>query len=377
MSRQRFTNIYYLGIKELRSLGRDPVLVLLIIWAFSFGIYSVATGESQELHNAPIAIVDEDHSMLSQRIINAFYGPYFKTPDIIRVADIDPGLDSGLYTFVLDIPPDFERDVRSGRQPELQINVDATRMSQAFIGAGYIENIVTGEINEFMLRYRAATELPIGLATRIRFNPTLNGSWFGGVMEIINQITMLSVILTGAALIREREHGTLEHLLVMPLRPMEIMLSKVWAMALVVLVAAALSLRFVVQTLLEMPIAGSVPLFLFGAMLHLFSTTSLGILLGTVARTMPQLGLLVILIIISLQMLSGSNTPYESMPETVQTLMLLAPTTHFVSFAQAILFRGAGLDIVWPSFLAVIASGTLFFLIALALFRRTVTLKQM
>lgn len=196
-------------------------------------------------------------------------------------------------------------------------------------------------------------------------------------MEIINHITMLSVILTGAVLIREREHGTLEHLLVMPLRPVEIMLSKVWAMGLVVLVAAALSLRFVVQELLEMPITGSVPLFLFGATLHLFSTTSLGILLGTVARTMPQLGLLVILIIISLQMLSGSNTPYESMPETVQTLMLLAPTTHFVSFAQAILFRGAGHDIVWPSFHAIIASGTLFFLIALALFRRTVTLTQM
>lgn len=151
------------------------------------------------------------------------------------------------------------------------------------------------------------------------------------------------------------------------------MLSKVWAVG---LVAAGLSLRFVVQELLAMPIAGSVPLFLFGAMLHLVATTSLWILLGTVARTMPQLGLLVILIIITLQMLSGSNTPYESMPETVQTLMLFAPTTHFVSFAQAILFRGAGLDVVWPSFLAVIVSGTVFFLIALALFRRTVTLTQ-
>lgn len=125
-----------------------------------------------------------------------------------------------------------------------------------------------------------------------------------------------------------------------------------------------------------MPIAGSVPLFLFGAMLYLFSTTSLGILLGTVARTMPQLGLLVILIIISLQMLSGSNTPYESMPESVQTLMLLAPTTHFVSFAQAILFRGADLGVVWPSFLAVVASGSVFFFLALMLFRRSVTMTQ-
>lgn len=376
MSTQGLSNIYHLGIKELRSLGRDPVLTLLIIWAFSFGVYSVATGESQELHNAPIAIIDEDHSALSQRIINAFYGPYFKLPDILSHDEVDPGLDSGRYSFVLNIPPDFERDVKVGRQPDMQINVDATRMSQAFIGAGYIENIVTGEINEFMLGYRAQGDPPIRLITRVAFNPSLNSTWFGGVMEIINNITMLSVILSGAALIREREHGTLEHLLTMPLRPVEILLSKVWAMGLVVLVAAALSLRVVIQELLQMPIAGSVLLFLFGAMLHLFATTSLGILLGTIARTMPQLGLLVILIIISLQMLSGSSTPFESMPEAVQSLMLFAPTTHFVSFAQAILFRGAGFDVVWPSFLAVMISGLVFFLIALVLFRKSVTLTQ-
>ena len=189
------------------------------------------------------------------------------------------------------------------------------------------------------MRHRAETELPIGLTTRIRFNPTLNSIWFGGVMELINNVAMLSVILTGAALIREREHGTLEHLLVMP-------------------------------------IASSVPLFLFGAVLLLFSTTSLGILLGTVARSMPQLGLLVILVVLSLQMLSGSYTPYESMPETVQAVMLFSPTTHFVSIAQAILFRGAGFDVVWPEFVAVISSGVVFFLIALALFRRSVTVSQ-
>ena len=226
------------------------------------------------------------------------------------------------------------------------------------------------------MRHRAETELPIGLTTRIRFNPTLNSIWFGGVMELINNVAMLSVILTGAALIREREHGTLEHLLVMPLRPVEIMLAKVWAMGLVVLIASALSLRLVVQEVLAMPIAGSVPLFLFGAVLLLFSTTSLGILLGTVARSMPQLGLLVILVVLSLQMLSGSYTPYESMPETVQAVMLFSPTTHFVSIAQAILFRGAGFDVVWPEFVAVISSGVVFFLIALALFRRSVTVSQ-
>ena len=269
---QRIINIYRLGIKELRSLWHDKVLLFFVIWVFSGGIYSVATGTSLELHNAPIAIVDEDRSPLSERIINAFYGPYFKTPERITVAAIDPGMDSGQYTFVIDIPPDFQRDVLAGRQPEIQVNIDATRMSQAFIGDGYIENIVSGEINEFIRGYRADTKLPIQLAVRVKFNPNLTSTWFGSVMELINNVTMLGIILTGAALIREREHGTLEHLLVMPLTPFEIMTAKVWANGLVVLSAAALSLILVVQGLLQVPIAGSVPLFLIGTALHLFST---------------------------------------------------------------------------------------------------------
>jgi ABC-2 type transport system permease protein len=190
-------------------------------------------------------------------------------------------------------------------------------------------------------------------------------------MEISNMVTMLSIVLSGAALIRERERGTLEHLLVMPLTSLEIMLSKVWAMGLVVLLAAGLSLRFVVQGVLEMPIAGSVPLYMLGMALLLFSTTSLGIFLGTVARTMPQLGLLIILVFMPLQLLSGGSTPYESMPQIVQSLMLAAPTTHFVSIAQAILYRGAGFDVVWPAFLALAGIGLVFFIAALLLFRKS------
>jgi len=373
---RRLTNIFHLGIKELRSLYRDPVMFIFIIFSFTVMIYLAGKGVSMELHNAPIAVVDEDHSPLSQRITSAFYGPSFKTPDMIDIAEVDAVMDAGIYTFVLDIPPNFQRDILAGKHPEIQVNVDATQMSQAFIGAGYIQNITQGEITEFMQGHRADTILPIKLITRMRFNPSLTSAWFGGVMELINIITLLSIILTGAALIREREHGTLEHLLVMPLTPFDIMLSKVWAMGLVVLVAAALSLNFMIEGVLKMPIAGSVPLFLLGTAIFLFSTTSLGILLGTIARTMPQLGLLMILIIMPLQMLSGGSTPYESMPEFVQVTMQFAPTSHFVRIAQAILYRGAGLDVVWPDLVANIVIGMVFFFGALALFRKSLATVQ-
>ena len=368
----RFANIYRLGIKELWSLARDPMMLVLIAYTFTYSIYVAATAMPDTLHNAAIAIVDEDGSQLSARIVSAFEPPRFRTPQLVSLSEMDHGMDAGDYTFVLDIPPDFQRDVLAGKQPVAQLNVDATRMSQAFTGSTYIQEIVAAEVTEFVKRYRAETVLPVDLAPRMRFNPNLMQAWFGALMELINNVTMLSIILTGAALIREREHGTVEHLLVMPVTPAEIMLAKVWSMALVVLGAATFSIVFIVQGALQVPIEGSVAVFLFGAALHLFATTALGIYLATLARSMPQFGMLLILVLIPLEMLSGGVTPRESMPWLVQTIMLAAPTTHFTELSQAILYRGAGFEVVWKPFLNILVIGTVFFSFALARFRKTI-----
>jgi ABC-2 type transport system permease protein len=368
----RVANIFNLGVKELRSLARDPIMVALIVYAFTFSIYAAATAMPETLNRAAIGIVDEDRSPLSARIVDAFYPPYFLPPAMITQAEMDARMDSGTDTFALDIPPEFQRDLLAGRTPTIQLNVDATRMTQAFTGSGYIQTIISGEVLAFAQRYRAVAAAPVELVERMRFNAELNKSWFGAVMEVINSVTMLAIVLTGAALIREREHGTIEHLLVMPVTPFEIMTGKVWAMGLVVLVACAFSLAVVVQGLLAVPIEGSVALFLAGATLHLFATTSMGIFLGTIARSMPQFGLLLILVLLPLEMLSGGTTPRESMPAIVQFVMLAAPTTHFVMLAQAILYRGAGLAVVWPQFIALAVIGSALFGYALARFRTTI-----
>ena len=370
--RRHLLNIYRLGIKELWSLLRDPTMLVLIVYVFTVGVYTAATAMPDTLHNAPIAIVDEDNSPLSQRIISAFYPPQFNPPLLITPHEMDRGMDAGRYTFVLNIPPNFQRDVLAGRTAEVQLNVDATRMSQAFSGNAYVQQIVMAEVSEFSQRYRGSQALPVELALCMRFNPVQEKTWFGSFMKVINNVTMLSIILTGAALIREREHGTIEHLLVMPVTPTEIMLAKVWSMALVVLLAASVSLLLVVQGLLRVPMGGSMALFLAGASLHLFATTSMGIFMATLARSMPQFGLLLVLTLIPLQLLSGGTTPRESMPALVQDLMLAAPTTHFVELGQAILYRGAGIDVVWPQFLALLGIGAVFFAVALGRFRRTI-----
>ncbi len=370
---RHLANIYRLGVKELWSLARDPMMLVLIVVSFTLMIYTAATAVPETLHNAPIAVVDEDQSPLSARIVSAFYPPHFTPPQLVTPAQADANMDAGRQTFTVNIPPNFQRDVLAGRPAQIQLNVDATRMSQAFTGSSYIQQIITDEINEFVRRYRAPTELPVEVAVRMRFNPNLTQSWFGALMEIINNVTMLSIILTGAALIREREHGTIEHLLVMPVTPTEIMVAKVWSMGLVVLASAGLSLTFVVRGLLHVPIEGSVALFLAGVALHLFATTSMGIFMATLARSMPQFGMLLVLVLLPLQMLSGGTTPRESMPAFVQNIMLAAPTTHFVELGQAILYRGAGISVVWQPFLALALIGAVLFALSLARFRKTLS----
>jgi ABC-2 type transport system permease protein len=363
-------NVWNLGIKELRGLLRDPIMLALIVYSFSISIYTSANSSPEALANAAISIVDEDQSQLSSRIISAFYPPWFVQPKMITTTEMDSRMDRGLDTFALDIPPNFERDVLAGKSPAIQLNVDATRMSQAFTGSSYIQQIVTGEVSEYVASHRAVSSLPVGLALRARYNPSLDPRWFGAITSVVQAITMLSLILTGAALIREKEHGTVEHLLAMPVTAGEIMLSKIWSMGAVVLLGSTFALVVVVQWLMKVPVHGSVLLFLAGSILMLFAMTALGIFMATIAGTMPQFALLTMLVIFPLQVLSGAMTPRESMPEIIQTIMLAAPNTHFIILSQGILFRGAGLEIVWPQFLALLVIGVVLFWFALQRFRK-------
>jgi ABC-2 type transport system permease protein len=224
----------------------------------------------------------------------------------------------------------------------------------------------------FLQHGEGTTELPMNLVIRTEFNPNHKSEWFNGIMAVINDITMLAVILTGSALIREREHGTVEHLLVMPVRPTEIMLAKVWANGLVIVLAAALSLWLVNHWLLQVPLAGSLLLFLAGTVIYQFAVGSLGILLATFTTTQGQFGLFTIPVLIILNLLSGSTTPLESMPNWLQHAVQFTPTTQFVAFAQAVLYRGAGLEIVWPQLAALAAITIVFFGVSLVRFRSAI-----
>jgi ABC-2 type transport system permease protein len=369
-------NIFWLGTKELRTVLGDLFVVGLIVYSFSIDVFLQATAISESVNNASIAVVDEDHSALSRGIANALYPPYFKEPELISADEVDEAMDQDRFMFVVTIPPKFEQDVRLSRQPSVQIDIDATAVTQASLGNSYIQSIVNKEVNHFVNRSDATTSYPVTLVARRAFNPNGTGMWFGAINALLNQITMLTIILTGAALLREREHGTIEHLLVMPLTSFQIALSKVWANGLIILVAFSVSMLFIVESLLDVPITGSRWLLLSGTTIYLFTAAAIGIFLGTIARTMAQFALLLMMVIIPMMLLSGGLTPIESQPEIIQPVTWFLPSRHYMAFAQAVVFRGADISIVWPQLLAITGLGSVFFAASLALFRKSIATEK-
>lgn len=369
-------NILWLGLKEIVSLLSDVVMVIFLCYAFTMAIYVQATGTSTQVNNASIAFVDEDGSALSKELFNAFLPPYFQNPQYIEAREVEDAMDKGQFMFVVAIPTRFESDLRAGRNPDVQVNVDATAMKQAGIGADYIKKIINQRISTFLRRTDEKASEPVNLVVRRMFNPNGISAWFTSVVAIINQVTLLTVVLTGAAVIREREHGTLEHLLVMPLSAFEIAMAKVWANGMVILIATGFSLFLIVKTVLQVPFAGSIPLWFCGVVLYLFFTTALGIFLGTISRSMAQFALLIVLVIVLMQLISGGTAPIESQPRWLQYITFFLPSRHFVSFSQVIIYRGGGLSAVWLQFLMVTAIGLGFFVYSLVLFRKSIAVTK-
>ena len=364
-------NILALSAKELRSLFSDTVLVVLIVFAFTALVHSAATGINNDVNNASVGVIDADQSVLSHRILDALQQPHFQKPVPVQREEVEELLDKGKLMFVLEFPPNFQRDVEMGREPKVQLLTDATNMAQAGLGQSYIGHIFQNELVDFLKQKDLIDEMtPVKSVATLVFNPNATDMWPAAVKEVNNMITMITLVLVGAAVIRERERGTIEHLLVMPVKSTEIVLAKVIANGLVICTIALLSMRFMVGGLLQVPLLGSLTLFALGAGLFMFSIASLAVMLATLAPTMPQYSLLMMPVYIIALMFSGSSSPRSNMPETAQWISEYWPTTQFMTFAQNILLRGAGFEVVWPQMVAMTISGALFLGFALLRFRK-------
>ncbi len=358
-------HIFVLGIKEFKSFFTDKVFVIFVRWSFTLNIIVQAKAGNMDIKNASIAVVNEDNSTLSRNIIMALREPYFKKPQNITFSEINDAMDFGKYTFIVVIPEHFEADLLAGKTSEIQLNIDATVMSQAYIGSGYIKQIINDEITNFLEVSDTSNKFStFDQVIRVKYNPNMVSEWFMAVAQIMTMGTMLSMMLPAVALVREKESGTIEHLLVMPLTPQEIMLSKIWSNTLIILTFAIMSMFVVVKGYFNVEVQGSLILFFIGFILFQFNVTSLGIAVSTFANNTAQLALLIILVMMPMTFLSGMYTPMESMAPILQRIMFLSPLKHCMDFSFAVVFRGATFNEIWQPMLWMLGMGICLFILS-------------
>lgn len=365
-----FKNVITLSFKELQSLLSDKVMLGIIVVIFSVAIIAISKGLSMDVKNATVAIVDEDHSALTTRLSDALLPPYFKPPVQFRTkAAAEAAMNEGQFIFLINFPPHLERDIERQRHPQIQVIADATAMSQAGVGFIYIERIFSQEVAQFFHQPTSESLLDFTPITNVWFNANTNSMWYLAVMNVATFVFLLAMLLVGAAVIRERERGTIEHLLVMPVSASEIAAAKIFTNSLAIAIAALLSLILVVHLFLGVPINGSIGLWFFGTLIFLFTAAGLGVLLATIAPTMPQFALLMLPLYIVLRLISGGETPLESMPLWLQQVTAFSPMTQYVVFTNDVLFRHATLFLVQSKLWEMAATGAVFIAIALYFFR--------
>lgn len=355
--------------KELLQLFRDPVLLIFVLYAFSADIYNAASGVSFQLNNAALVLSDMDRSAASRELAGRFMPPEFRwTGTISHAAQGQRLLDDGKAMAVLDIPPGFGAALARGEKAAVQLQIDASNSVQGFLASVDATQIVArfgleqiaGQWGINPGGGNAARDLPmIRSHTRVWFNPNQNDAWFMGISELLNVVTLFSMLLPAAAMVREKERGTIEQLLVSPLSPMQIMVPKMIAMVAVILAGTALGLFGMLIPVFSIPVNGSLLLFFALTTLYVSTLAGIGILIATVTRNMAQAGMMVILILAPMMFLSGAWTPPEAMPAVMRFGMYVSPLYYYINASYGILMKGAGIVVLWPMFLGIFCIGVL------------------
>lgn len=363
-------------VKEVRQLLRDPVLLSFMAFVFTVNIYLQGSSVSMQLNRAPMVVQDSDHSAASRELIYRFRPPYFRLDGEVDSSREAIGLlDRGKAMVTLDIPPRFQESLLNGEFAAVQLQVDATHPMPGFLASSYAARIV----GQFSLEWGLAREglsggslegLPLVIDDqRVWFNPNQKDTWFMPISELLEGITLFAILLPAAAMVREKERGTVEQLLVSPLTPFQIMFPKVIAMTAVILLGVSVSLLAVLGLAFQVPMQGSLPLFYVVTTLYVFTNAGLGLFVATVARNLAQVGLLSLLILGPILLLSGLWTPPEAMPIWMRWATMASPLRHYIDASYGILLKGAGLDLLWDSVLAIGVLGVLIFSFGMRRFR--------
>lgn len=363
--------------KETLHLIRDKALLFILLWAFTGAVYTSGSGFSMEVRNFPTIVYDMSKSSYSRELVSRFQKPYFK---IIAYVESDKELidylDSGRASMALVIPPDFKRKIEKGRA-KIQVIIDGTMSMSATVAAAYVAEITYDYSIEILERRMGITgrffnQLPVIEAkTRVEFNPNTLTSWFMSMLEYFNMITMVSLLVTAAAMVREREQGTIEQLLVTPVRTWEIFIAKIIPTILAIAILSPLSIYGILKGVFNVPLRGSLLLFYPVMLFYAFTMSSLGLAISTVAKNLAQTMMLMLVILIPMLFLSGAWTPPESMHPLMQYLSLISPMRYFIDFGFSVLFKGNGIKYVWHDILGILLIGAVLFSFSVYRFRKS------
>jgi ABC-2 type transport system permease protein len=364
--------------KEFSQLLRDVPMLLILTWAFTGAVYTGGHGIATELSKYPIMVYDLAQSPASRELVSRFRPPYFKLVGYAwSDAEVVAALDRGRANLAVVIPPDFERRAREGGA-RFQVISDGSQSMMATIAGGHIAGIAVDYSVERLERRLsagglAATRVPqVETRPRAEYNPNLAQTWFSSLLEVFNQTTMIAMLLAAAAMVREREHGTLEHLLVSPLRPRELFAAKLVPVVTLVPLANVASVLAIVHGAFATPIRGSLALFYVVTVVYVFAMASLGLGIAVLARNLGQAMMMLLLILYPMTLLSGAFTPPESQGAVMRTVGLLSPVRHYVDFGYQVLFKGNGLVYVWQDVAGILALGVAIFLLSARRFTRLV-----
>ncbi|CBK39822.1 ABC transport system, permease component [Nitrospira defluvii] len=362
--------------KEILQLSRDVPLLLFLLYSFSLSVVVSGAGITMQLTNAELLVHDADHSHSSRELIHRFQLPYFSFAG--EISDPREGLrqlDQGRVMLLLEIPPRFHEALMSGERTAVQVLVDTTNAPQGLSAAGYSVRIAglfgseTGLASAGLSGAEAAMPR-VSSAHRVWFNPTQDERWFQSIAHVLRMTTIFAVLLPAAALVREKERGTVEQLLVSPLSPFQIMFAKVLAMSGVILIALSLALYGVLHPVFHVPMKGSTGLFFLLTTLHVFTTAGFGLVAATIAKNQAQVGMMTLFVVGPMLLLSGITSPYESMPKWVQTVMTFSPLRYYIDITYGVMLKGAGLDLLWKPVGAMLLLGGALFGFGMWRFRR-------
>ncbi|GJM45473.1 MAG: transport permease protein [Gemmatimonadota bacterium] len=365
-----FERVYEMVRKEFLQVRRDPrlrgvILVAPVIQLVVFG-YAVST----DVRMTATVVVDHDRTRASRELIEAFTSSgYFHVEERARrPADIMNALDAGDAVLGIEIPAGFSSDLESGVGAGVQLLFDGTNSNVASIAQGYAERIV----QDYGAK-RASMTVPPSMELRERawFNPDLDSRDYN-VPAVIGSIMLLvCLLLTSLAVVREREIGTLEQLMVSPLTPFELVAGKTIPFALIGLVnlaiVAAVSILW-----FDVPFRGSLAVLLFGSILYLLSALGIGLFISTISRTQQEAFMGSFLVFMPAILLSGFMFPVSSMPTIFQWLTLLNPLRHYLEIVRGVFLKGAGIEHLWTQHLALLVMGVVILAVAAGRFRKRV-----